>query len=390
MIYLDSNATTQVDPLVLESMLPFLRESYTNPSASYAAARHVRKALEQARQQLASLLSAAPENLVFTSCGTESINTVHASVQQLWPERRQLIIGGTEHPAVLESAERWKRQGGTVAITCMTREGLVDLDSLREHLQAVPTALVSIMWANNETGVISPLEEIVEIAHAAQALVHTDAVQMLGKKPLSVAKVPVDFLSLSGHKIHAPKGIGALYLSPRVRFQPLLVGGGQEAGRRSGTENVPGIVALGQAAAMMEAALQDSTEDRLRQWRDGFEARLLAALPDTIIHGMAAPRLPTTSSLCFPGVDAAGLLILMDKQGIACSAGSACHTASLHPSHVLEAMGYDARHASSTLRFSFSRLNTETEVQTAAEALITAVQKLRALWQAEEGPVVLA
>lgn len=377
MIYLDSNATTCVAPEVLEAMLPYLQERYANPSAGYAAARAARQAVEQARARVASLIGARAEEIIFTSCGTESINTVHASVRALWPERQRLIVGATEHAAVLESAERWRQSGGEVAVAPVNRNGVIDLEALHRLLAGAPTALVSIMWANNETGVIAPIAEIAALAHQAGAQIHTDAVQAAGKLPVNVDAIPVDYLSMSGHKMHAPKGVGTLFVSRRRRFQPLLLGGGQECGRRGGTENVAGIVALGAAAELMKRALTDGTEARVRAMRDRFETALKTHLPEAVVNAADAPRLGTTSSITLPGLDAAGLLILLDKAGVACSAGSACHTGSLHPSHVLEAMGLDAVHAGSTLRFSWSRFNTTEETDTAAAAVLQAVQRLR-------------
>lgn len=389
MIYLDSNSTTQIDPAVLDAMLPFLKQSYGNPSASYAAGRHAHRALEQARNQVASLINAAAEEIIFTSGATESINSVHAFAQAEWPQRPILIIGSTEHSAVLECAERWLKQGGQVKRIPVDHQGVVDLNALRTSLEPGKTALVSIMWANNETGCIAPMKDIVEISHEAGALVHADAVQVMGKMAIDIQNVPVDYLSLSGHKMHAPKGIGALFVSHRVPFRPYLVGGGQENGRRSGTENMPGIVALGKAAEMAHHSLTNEKADDPTVLRDHLETTILKALPDTHIHSHKTARLGNTSSLCFPGVDAAGLLILLDKRGIACSGGSACHAGALHPSHVLEAMGYDARHASSTLRFSFSRFNTDAEVTTAAQEVIKAVQRMREIFD-YSSPVAIA
>lgn len=377
MIYLDSNATTCVAPEVVEAMLPFLRERFVNPSAGYAAARGVRRAVEGAREQVAGLIGARADEMIFTSCGTESINAVHASARALWPERRRLIVGATEHAAVLESAARWRENGGEVAVAPVGRDGVVDLAALKALLAETETALVSIMWANNETGVVAPMAEVVAAAHAAGAQVHADAVQAAGKLPLDVSAAPVDYLSLSGHKMHAPKGIGALFVSRRMRFQPLLAGGGQEGGRRGGTENVAGMVAMGLAAELMARALADGTEEKVRGLRDAFELALRAALPEVVINGADAPRLGTTSSVTIPGVDAAGLLILLDKAGVACSAGSACHTGALHPSHVLEAMGLDATHAGSTLRFSWSRFNTPADGDAAVDAVARAVGRMR-------------
>lgn len=377
MIYLDSSATTPTDPAVIEAMLPFLCEHYANPSSSHAGARIVRQALQTAREQTAALIGAQPDEIVFTSGGTESINTVHASVRSLWPKKKDLIITGTEHPAVLESARRWQAQGGRVIRAPVQPNGRVDLDALRALVHHDTTALVSIMWANNETGVLAPMKEIVETAHAAGALVHSDAVQAVGKIHLDVHALPVDFLSLSGHKFHAPKGVGALCISRRARFAPLIVGGGQENERRSGTENVSGIVGIGKAAELARTHLEDGTKARIHAMRDRFEHLVHAAMPGMRIHGCPEHRLHNTSSICLPELDAAGLLILLDKAGIACSAGSACHAAALHPSHVLEAMGVSARDAACTLRFSFSRFNIKPEAETAAHALVEAAAKLR-------------
>lgn len=378
MIYLDANATTPVDPAVLDAMLPFLREHFGNPSAAYAAGRVAQRAVAKARESVAALLGAETEEIVFTSCGTESINAVHGSARTLWPERPDLVITGTEHAAVQESAKRWQAQGGRVVTVPVQADGRVDVDALRVSVRPGQTALVSIMWANNETGVIAPMDEIVHTAHAAGALVHTDAVQASGKIPLDVKTTPVDFLSLSGHKVHAPKGVGALYASRRVRFAPLLVGGGQERERRSGTENVAGIVALGRAAELCRAHLTDGTTARIQGLRDHFERLVQAGLPETRLHGSREHRLPNTSSLCLPGIDAAGMLILLDRLGICVSAGSACHAGTLHSSHVLEAMGISAADAACTLRFSFHRFNTPDEVETAARAVTDSAHKLRA------------
>ncbi len=379
MIYLDSSATTQIDPAVLEAMLPFLRDYFANPSSAYAGGRTASRAVHSAREQVAALIGANADEIVFTSGGTESINAVHASVRSLWPEKPDLVITGTEHPVVLESARRWQELGGTVFQAPVSPDGRVDLDALRGLVQPGSTALVSVMWANNETGVIAPMKEIVEIARSAGALVHSDAVQAVGKIHLNMHAVPVDFLSLSGHKFHAPKGVGALYISRRARFAPFLVGGGQERERRSGTENVPGIVGMGTAAELARQHLEDGTKARLHAMRDRFEHLIHAALPDTRIHGCPEHRLHTISSLCFPGTDAAGMLILLDKQSICASAGSACHTAALHPSHVLEAMGVSARDAACTLRFSFSRFNTKPEAEAAARVVIDTARKMRAM-----------
>lgn len=380
MIYLDNNATTPVDPAVLEAMLPFLREQFANPSAAYRGARGVNRAVSIAREQVAAVLGASADEIVFTSCGTESNNTAIDAAKMLWPQRKHLIIGSTEHPAIIEPARRWQSEGGTVTHVPVDRGGRIDLESLKAALKPGETAMVSVMWANNETGVVAPIAEIAKLAHEAGALMHTDAVQAFGKLATDVVASGVDYLSLSGHKFHAPKGVGALYVSHRVRFRPWLLGGGQEGGRRSGTENVAGIVGLGLAA---ELAMK-SEHAAVLEMRDEFE-RLVAG---AVVNGDREHRLGTTSSLCFPGIDAAGMLILLDERGVCCSAGSACHSGSVHASPVLAAMGFDAAHAASTLRFSFSRFNTLHEVREAAGLVNEAAEKMRAM--AGDGLVTLS
>jgi cysteine desulfurase len=379
MIYLDSNATSQIDPSVLEVMLPFLKESYANPSSAYQAARSVKAAIGTAREQLATLLNAQPSEVIFTSCGTESNNAAIESAKRIcWPQRKHLVIAAAEHSAVLEPAKRWEQEGGRVTRLQSDSHGQVCLDELKASL-GNDTALVSIMWANNETGTLAQIPEITELAHAAGALMHTDAVQAVGKILIDVQAVPVDYLSLSGHKFHAPKGVGALYSSQRVRFVPSMLGGGQEQGRRSGTENVPYIAGLGHAAELMHHALHDGTEQRVQSMRDLFEQTVLCGWPDALLNGHTLQRLPTTSSICFPGLSAAEMLILLDERGLCCSAGSACHSASVHPSHVLEAMGLSATHAASTLRFSFSRFNTSADASDGAVLVLAAAAKLKSL-----------
>lgn len=381
MIYLDANATTPPDPVVIEAMLPFLTQQYGNPSAMHASGRFARKAVEKARGQVAGLIGAEPSEIVFTSGASESINSVLLSTQRTLPERPLLIISSVEHPATLESATRWSDQGGRVKTAPVLSNGLLDLDAFQALLEPGQTALASILWANNETGVIQPMLEIAQMAHAAGALVHADAVQIVGKLPVDVRASGVDYLSLSGHKMHAAKGIGALFVSRQAAFHPLIVGGGQERELRSGTENVPGIVALGQAAELAGqriAAAGDTSP--LAELRDLLEQQLAQALPDIQIHGDNAPRLPNTSSIHFPDVDGAALLIRLDQKGLACSGGSACHGASLHPSHVLEAMGYDAGHAGRTLRLSLSHLTKRDEIKKAVQIITAAVHHLRQQW----------
>jgi len=376
MIYLDANATSPTDPAVVEAMLPFLTEQFGNASSSHAAGRRAHRAVEKARAQAAAFIRADKEEIIFTSGATESINSVLLFAQQEWPERPLLVVSTVEHAAVMECARRWEQRGGRVKRVPVDANGIVKIDEFKSALEPGKTALVSMIWGNNETGVVSPMEEIVQIAHEAGALVHADAVQMAGKLPLDVSQVPVDYLSLSGHKMHAPKGIGILFASRRVAFRPLLVGGGQESDRRSSTENVPGIVAMGRAAELAGSWLQSDGPNELTALRDEFEGRLLAGWPGAVIHGAGVQRLPNTTSICLPGVDSAGMLILLDQRGIACSGGSACHTASFHPSPVLEAMGFDADHAASTLRFSLSRMSSRDEVIRTAEEIIRTAQRI--------------
>lgn len=370
-------------------MLPWLGGRFGNPSAGHASGRAARRAVESAREQVAGLLGAEAEEIIFTSGGTESINMVHLFARQEWPERPVLVIGAAEHAAVLECARRWQRSGGEVRYVAVDVQGVMQPEALREALSPGRTALVSLLWANNETGVIAPMRELVETAHAAGAPVHADAVQACGKLPLDMRAVPVDYLSLSGHKMHAPQGIGALYVNRRAAFRPLLLGGGQERGLRSGTENVPGIVALGKAAALAQERMQTALP-HMRSMRDQLEHGLLSAMPDAIIYGQATERLPNTCSICFPGTDAAGLLIMLDQKGLACSGGSACHSTALHPSHVLEAMGLDAAHAGSTLRFSLTHDCPESAIPTAISLITDAVAKARALKDEASGWVACA
>lgn len=380
MIYLDSNATTQTDPRVVEAMMPFLTKHFANPSSGHAGGRLVHKAVEQAREQVAALIDCEPNELIFTSGGTEANNAALASALTLQqPRKTHLIIFKTEHASVLEPARRWTEEGRSASFLDVNREGVPMIRELKSCTRSGQTALVSMMWANNETGVIGPIEESAELVHSNGAMFHSDAVQAVGKIPVSVKKVPVDYLSLSGHKFHAPKGIGALFISKRVRFRPWMLGGGQEFGRRSGTENVPHIVGLGKAAELMLEHLRDNGPAKVAAMRDTFEQRILSEIPGAEVNGSRESRVPGTSSLYFPGLDAAGLLILLDERGVACSEGSACHAETLRPSHVLCAMGFTEERLRGTLRFSFSRMNTAEEAVIAAEKVIECVAKLKTL-----------
>ena len=380
MIDLDANATTPLLPEVLEAMLPWLRGGHANPSGSYAAAKLARRAIDEARGQVAELIGAQPEEIVFTGGGTESVNTALFSLDRLAGEGRA-VVSAIEHSAVLRHVEKQPRGCRLVAVDAGGR-----LDSSDLEAAMADAAYVSVMMANNETGIIQPIEEVMEVARRHRLPVHTDAIQAAGKMHIDVRALGVDLLSLSAHKFHGPKGVGALYVRSGLRFEPLLSGGGQEAGRRSGTENTAGIVGMGVAAAMATSYLTDSN---LATLRDAFELRVVAGIGGVIRNGDPSFRLPNTSHISFDQCDASGLLILLDEAGIACSAGSACMTGKQKPSHVQLAMGIPETQAKSSLRFSFSRLNTLEEAIAAADAVIKAVGKLRRVQGSGVGPVVV-
>jgi cysteine desulfurase len=383
MIYFDNNATTSVDPSVLTEMLPFLKEQYGNPSSAYSFGKRVARAVERAREQVAALLGCEPSEILFTSCGTESDNSALQSALLIDQDRKHIVTSKVEHSAIIKHAETLARRGYEVTWLDVDANGLIDLSQLEASIRP-DTAIVSLMWANNETGVLFPIEEAAEICRKHQTIFHTDAVQAVGKIPVNLATVPIQFLSLSGHKLHAPKGVGALYVNRRARFFPFLVGGGQEDQRRGGTENTASIVALGKAAEMAAGFIQE--EDRfVRELRDTFEREMLRRIPGATVNGHLERRLPNTTNLSIEGIDSEAMLMILDQQGVCCSAGSACTTGSLEPSHVLRAMGLSNEQARASLRFSFGRLNTIQEVNSALEILARAVKKLR-----EMTPGVLA
>jgi len=383
MIDLDANATTQLLPEVLDAMLPWLRDRYANPSGSYAAAKAARNAIDQARSQVAELIGAEPEEIVFTGGGTESVNTALRSLDAL-AGPGAAYVSAIEHSAVLRCVENLPRE---THIASVNAGGRLDLDAFASHLEG--TAFVSIMMANNETGIIQPLREVTEIAHARGLPIHTDAVQAAGKIPLNVRETRVDLLSLSAHKFHGPRGMGALYLRQGLKFKPLLWGGGQEAGRRSGTENTAGIVGMGAAAMFAMQYLSTRPQIPVSALRDAFETGILTELSGVTVNGDPSHRLPNTSHLSFDGCDAAGLLILLDEAGIACSAGSACMTGKQRPSHVQLAIGIPERRAKSSLRISFSRLSTMSDALQAVNSIKKAVEKLRLVQGTGVGPVVV-
>lgn len=376
LVYLDNNATTRVAPEVVEAMLPFLTERWGNPSSAYLFGHQLAQPLENARTRLAALLNADPRELVFTSCGTESNNTAIHSALMTRPEKRHILTTAVEHSATIKFCNFLQKHGYEVTFLPVTPGGALDLDQLERSIRP-DTAIVSAMWANNETGMLFPVSEIAAICRRKGVLFHSDAVQVPGKLKLDVKELGVDFLSLSGHKLHAPKGIGLLYVKRQTKFQPYIIGGGQERGRRGGTENVAQIVAFGRAAELAAVRL-DEENTRVRALRDKLEAGILASIPRSIRNGAPEPRLPNTTNIAFEGVEAEGILMLLDQAGICASSGSACTTGSLDPSPVLLAMGCTAARARASVRFSLGLYNTEAEVDYALKQLPPIIEKLRA------------
>ena len=389
-LYFDNNATTALDPAVVDAMLPYLTEFYGNPSSAYGFGARVAKAIETAREQVAALVGCEPREIMFTSCGTEGSNAALAAALAADPDRRHVVTTTVEHSAVKNHADRLARQGYEITRLRVNAHGQLDLAEVADAIRD-DTAIVSVMWANNETGVLFPVAEVAALARARGAFFHTDAVQAVGKIPINLRATPdIQFLSLAGHKLHAPKGVGALYVNRRVRWTPYLIGGSQENGRRAGTENVASIIALGKAAELAGAAMEDENT-RVRALRDRFERGILETVPGTEINGDPSERLPNTANLFFPEIDGEGMLVLLDKAGLCASAGSACTAGSLHPSHVLTAMGFPSERARGSLRFSFSRFNTEEQIDRGLEVVQHAIERLRAMRPAVgRGEVVFA
>ncbi len=385
MIYLDNNATTAVDPEVREAMLPWLGDQhYGNPSAGYRFGKAARKAIETAREQVAALISAQPGEIIFTSGGTESNHTAICSALGTWPDRKEILTSSVEHSAIFEAGQFHEATGYVHRVNPVDSNGFLKLDEWNSALSE-NTAIASLIWANNETGVLSPIAEAAAQAENHGVCFHSDAVQAVGKIPVSVAETPVRMLSMSAHKLHGPKGVGALFVSRHSRFQPVILGGGQEDGRRSGTENVPGIVGFGKAAEIALANLND--HGPMQKLRDDFEAGIMKAVEGAEVNGDIDKRLPNTSNLYFPGVDGEGLLILLDEAGVCCSPGSACSTGSVKPSRILKSMGYSSERARSSVRFSLSKYTTESEIADAITAVEKAVGKLRIVMPKSGSPV---
>ena len=387
-IYLDNNATTQVAPEVLDAMLPFFTEQFSNPSSIHQFGNQVGRAIIRARRQVQTLLGAAFDSeIIFTSCGTESDVTAIMSAVRAQPERTTIITTAVEHPAILAVCEQLEKEGYTIIRLGVDEKGRLDLDEYKSLL-GDDVALVTVMWANNETGTIFPVVEMAEMAHEAGVMFHTDAVQAVGKLPIDLKSAKIDMLSLSGHKLHAPKGVGALYLKRGTRFRPMMRGGHQERGRRAGTENTASIVGLGVAAELSQNRIAHENTV-VRALRDRLEAGILAANSHCFVTGDPDNRLPNTCNIAFEYIEGEAILMMLNKKGIAASSGSACTSGSLEPSHVMRAMGIPLTAAHGTTRFSLSYYNTEEEIDQVIAAVPEIVARLRQLspYWSKEGPI---
>lgn len=377
-IYVDNNATTAIAPEVFAAMEPFLTTWYGNPSSPHPFGGRCAKVILQSRQAIAELIGAEPEEIIFTSCGTEADNAAIMSALKTQKGRRKIVTSAVEHPAVLSTCHSLQKQGIHVDFLSVDQQGRINLDEARAIIDD-ETALVTVMWANNEIGNLYPVEELAEIAHAHGALFHTDAVQAVGKIPINLRRTQIDFLSLSGHKLHAPKGVGVLFQRRFTPFEPYLIGGHQEHGQRAGTENVAGIAALGKAAELAMEHLRDE-QSTVKALRDRLEQGLLANCLDPVVNGDPEHRLPNTSSICFKYIEGEAILLHMYQAAHICaSSGSACTSGSLEPSHVLRAMGLDYQMLHGSIRFSFSRYNTQDEVDTIIRVVPPIISALREL-----------
>jgi cysteine desulfurase len=375
--YFDNNATTRIAPEVVDAMLPFLRENWGNPSSAYEFGSRVQRHVEEARAKVALLLNASPKEIVFTSCGTESNNSAIHSALVANPQKRHIITTSVEHSANINFGQHLQKMGFEVTYLPVEPDGSLDLHLLEKSIRP-DTAIVSIMYANNETGVIFPIEEIAAICRSKGVLCHTDAVQVPGKLKLDVKALGVDFLSLSAHKLHAPKGIGLLYIKRRTKYFPYVIGGHQEGGKRGGTENVPYIVGFGRAAELAQQH-QEEENTRVRALRDRLESTILSTIPNTFRNGAKDERLPNTTNIAFEFVEAEAILMMLDQVGICASSGSACTTGSLDPSHVLTAMGLTPMRARGCVRFSLGLYNTAEEVDFLLQHLKPIIERLRAI-----------
>lgn len=379
-IYMDNNATTRVAPEVVEAMMPYLTEAYGNPSSMHTFGGLVGQALKKARCQVAALLGADEEEITFTSCGTESDSTAILSAIRTYPERRHVITTRVEHPAVKNLCENLETVTGhkyRVTKLKVDAEGMLDMDEYEAALTE-DTAVVSVMWANNETGVIFPIAEMARMAKQRGILFHTDAVQAVGKIAIDLGKMDIDFLSISGHKLHAPKGVGVLYIKRGTLFVPFMAGGHQEHGRRGGTENVASIVGLGRACELAQEKMAEENS-RVKKLRDRLEESLLSSIPKSMLNGHKTNRLPNTANISFEYVEGEAILLHMNQHGICASSGSACTSGSLEPSHVLRAMGVPFTAAHGSIRFSLSVYNTEEEIDMVIGSMPTIIENLRKL-----------
>ncbi len=384
-IYLDNNATTTVAPEVLEAMLPYFHDLYGNPSSMHTFGGQVGRKVREAHEKMAALLGASPDEIIFTSCGTESDNAAVRSALISNPDKRHIVTSRVEHPAIRALCAHLTTRGYRVTELPVDGEGKLDLELYRKSLTP-DTAIVTLMWANNETGVIFPVEKAAEMARERGILFHTDAVQAVGKIPIDMSRNAINMLSLSGHKLHAPKGIGVLYVRKGTKFSPFMIGGHQEKGRRGGTENTPSIIGLGKAAEL--AALNMETENsKVSRLRDKLEKEILARVPHSRVNGERVNRLPNTSNISFEYVEGEGILLMLDEFGICASSGSACTSGSLQPSHVLRAMGVPFTMAHGSIRFSLSIYNTEEEIDFVIGKVPPVIETLRSMspyWKAGE------
>ena len=376
-IYLDNNATTKVADEVLEAMLPYFTQLYGNPSSMHTFGGQVGQRIRDAREQVAALLGALPEEIVFTSCGTESDNSAIRSALLTRPDKKHIVTSRVEHPAVHALCSHLSTQGYKITELPVDKNGILDLENLEKSLTP-DTAIVSLMWGNNETGVIFPVEEAARMAHEKGILFHTDAVQTTGKIPINMKNNVIDMLSISGHKLHAPKGIGVLYVRRGTKFSPFLIGGHQEKGRRGGTENAAGIVGLGKACELA-AKNMDRENTHVKRLRDKLEQELLKKISHSRVNGDIVNRLPNTTNISFEYVEGEAILLLMNELGICASSGSACTSGSLQPSHVLRAMGVPFTMAHGSIRFSLSVYNTEEEVDFVIDKMPAIIERLRGM-----------
>ncbi len=386
-IYMDNNATTKVAPEVIEAMMPYLTDYYGNPSSMHNFGGQVAEGVKKARQQVADLLGAEPEEIIFTSCGTESDSAAVLSALQAFPEKRHIVTTRVEHPAIKTLCENLETLTGhrhRVTRLKVAADGTIDMDEYAAALTD-DTAIVTAMWANNETGVIFPVEKMARMAKEREILFHTDAVQAVGKIPINMRDSAIDFLSISGHKLHAPKGVGVLYIRRGTPYIPFLAGGHQEKGRRGGTENVASIVGLGRACELAAEKMEEENT-RVKLLRDNLEQGLLESVPRSMLNGHKQDRLPNTANISFEFVEGESILLHMNEHNICASSGSACTSGSLEPSHVLRAMGVPFTAAHGSIRFSLSVYNTEEEVEFVLEKIpqiIASLREMSPFWNAE-------